>query len=204
MKLTQKAVNEIGSHEAVVLETYMDSEGNPTWGMGVTSKSGHDVLRYKNNPSTLQKAMDVYVWLLEIKYLPAVERAFQKPLTEAQMAAALSFHWNTGGISVADWVHSYNAGAVEEARREFMNWRSPPSIIERREKERDLFFDGKWSGDGKITHWTTVNNMQIDWSKAKRIKLPSLKKSQPKATPVTFDLMALIEQFLKLLRGLFK
>jgi hypothetical protein len=40
------------------------------------------------------------------------------------------------------------AGNAAKARVEIMNWRSPASIVERRGKERDLFFDGKWSNDG--------------------------------------------------------
>ena len=43
---------------------------------------------------------------------------------------------------------SYIGGNVTKARREFMNWSKPSEIIPRREAERDLFFDGKWSGDG--------------------------------------------------------
>lgn len=30
-----------------------------------------------------------------------------------------------------------------------MIWDKPPSIVDRRQKECDLFFDGTWSNDGK-------------------------------------------------------
>jgi hypothetical protein len=48
-------------------------------------------------------------------------------------------------------VKSFNNGDTDKARQEFMNYRKPPEIIGRRTKERDLFFDGVWSNDGKAT-----------------------------------------------------
>lgn len=149
--LTARAVLEIAEHEGVVLEAYKDSVGVWTWGVGVTSNSGHSVSRYRDNPSTMTNAMAVYIWLLREKYLPAVLWAFKdRPLAEHELAAALSFHWNTGAIGRADWVKKVLAGDTEGARASFMNWRSPAEIIPRRRAERDLFFDGKWTSDGIV------------------------------------------------------
>lgn len=147
--LTCKTAKELISHEAIVLEAYKDSVGVWTWGVGVTDASGHDVDRYRDNPQTIERCLEVYVWLLRARYIPAVLRAFTRPLTEEQFAAALSFHYNTGGILKADWVKLWNAGKVDQARDAIMNWRQPPEIIPRREKERELFFEGEWSHDGK-------------------------------------------------------
>jgi lysozyme len=157
MKLTPKMVLEIAHHEAVIRQAYKDSVGVWTWSVGITSASGHDVERYIDKPQTMRKCLEVYIWLLEQKYAPAVDKAFQGvTLTEAQYTAALSFHWNTGAIGRASWVKRFKGGDVAGARSAFMAWNKPAEIIGRREAERDLFFDGKWSGNGMIGEYTRL------------------------------------------------
>lgn len=152
MTITPRVAAELAAHEAIVREAYKDSVGVWTWSIGVTNASGHTVYpRYKDNPQTLDRCFDVYVWLLQEKYAPAVRKAFEgRTLTEAQFAAALSFHYNTGAILTASWVKLWKAGNIAAAKTSFMEWRKPAEIIPRRQKERDLFFDGKWSSDGKV------------------------------------------------------
>lgn len=176
MNLTKRMVMEVASHEAVVRESYKDSVGVWTWSVGITSASGHKVERYIGDPQPLERCMDVYVWLLRENYLPAVERAFAgHDLSEAQIAAALSFHYNTGGIEKASWVKLFKAGDITGAKRAFMNWRKPPEIVPRRRAERDLFFKGKWSGDGTMTEWTHVKpGGRIDWSKARKVDVSGI------------------------------
>ena len=172
-EITMRIAMELISHEAIVPEAYKDSVGVWTWGVGVTSASGHSVERYKDNPQTIQRCLEIYVWLLRTKYGPAVKDAFAgSPLTEAQFGAALSFHYNTGAIATADWVDSWKAGKVDQARSEFMNWRKPASIIERRAKERGLFFDGIWTGDGKATLYEVSKpSYAPKWSSARRVDI---------------------------------
>lgn len=114
--LTKRVLLELLSHEGIVLEAYKDSVGVWTWGVGVTSASGHRVLRYKDNPQPMSKVIEIYKWLVETKYLPDVLEAFTVELSEAQLAAALSFHYNTGAIKRASWVKSFNAGNVVKAQ----------------------------------------------------------------------------------------
>ena len=172
-QLTARVVLEVATHEAIVREAYKDSKGIWTWAIGVTDASGHAVLRYKDQPQTLEHCIAVSVWLMKNKYLPAVLEEFKgHKLTEAQLAAALSFHYNTGRIGTADWCDLWRAGRVAEAKLAIMNWKSPPEIIERREKERDLFFDGVWSGDGKITEWAVRKpGYKPDWRSGRRIDI---------------------------------
>ena len=148
-QITVKVAQEIVEHEAIVREMYLDVKGIPTWGVGVTSRSGHRVERYKDKPQTLERCIEIFVWLLRTEYVPDVEAEFEgHRLTEAQFAAALSFHWNTGAIGQASWCDAWKAGDVADARRRFMLYNKPSSIIERREKECSLFFDGVWTQDG--------------------------------------------------------
>jgi len=152
--VTEAMVLEILEHEAIVCEAYKDSEGVWTWGVGVTDTSGHLVQRYKDNPQTIEHCLAVYVWLLRSRYLPEVLRAFSGyRLKEHELAAALSFHWNTGAIGKASWVGLVKAGKRDAARKAFMDYRRPASIVPRREAERDLFFDGRWTQDGKVIVW---------------------------------------------------
>lgn len=171
MKITVRMMKEIISHESIICEAYKDSKGIWTWGVGVTSASGHKVEDYRDGPQPMSKVIAVFEWLLREKYAPDVERAFRgKDLTEAQYTAALSFHYNTGAILRASWVKSFMAGNRDQARLEFMNWVTPKEIWERRRKERDLFFDGAWSGDGKSTVFQVRKpSYAPSWSSAKRV-----------------------------------
>lgn len=177
--VTLKGAAELIGHEAIVLEAYKDSVGVWTWGIGVTNKSGHTVYpRYKDNPQTIERCLEIFLWLLREKYAPDVRAAFEGHyLTEAQFAAALSFHYNTGKISQASWVAQWKSGNISAARASFMEWRKPSSIIERRQKECDLFFDGKWTNDGKATVYPVAKpSYSPAWSKGTRVDImPALK-----------------------------
>ncbi|NSX54557.1 lysozyme [Parasulfitobacter algicola] len=156
MQITVRTALEIAHHEALVRQAYRDSVGVWTWSIGVTNSSGHSVERYIDNPQPLIRCLEVWLWVLD-RYARRVRSAFDGfELTEPQFAAALSFDYNTGGITRATWVQLWKADDISGARRAFLNWRRPPEIIPRREKERDLFFDGIWSNRGTITEITRL------------------------------------------------
>jgi lysozyme len=171
LSLTPRVALELIGHEAIVREAYKDSVGVWTWSVGVTNASGHNVNRYKDNPQSIERCLEVYLWLLRAKYIPSVVKAFEGfILSEAQFAAALSFHYNTGAVLRAGWVGKVKAGDMAGGKRAIMEYRRPPEIIERRGKERDLFFDGKWSQDGKATVYEVRKpSYAPNWRSAKRI-----------------------------------
>lgn len=171
LSLTPRVALELIGHEAIVQEAYKDSQAVWTWGIGVTNASGHDVDRYKDNPQSIERCLEVYLWLLREKYIPAVVKAFAGfTLTEAQFAAALSFHYNTGAISRAGWVKKVKAGDMSGGALAFMEWRKPPEIIERRQKECDLFFEGRWSQDGRATVYDVRKpSYSPNWKTARRV-----------------------------------
>jgi lysozyme len=168
--ITYKVALEVATHEAIVRQAYKNPGDVWTWSVGLTSATGHKVERYIGKPQSLEHCLRVYVWALD-NYADEVREVFQgTTLTEAQFAAALSFHWNTGKIKVASWVKSFKAGNIEQAKKQFMLYRKPASIIERREKERDLFFTGKWAQTGRIGEYTRLHsNGAIDWSSRRSI-----------------------------------
>ena len=149
--LTPRIVGEILQHEGLAREAYRDSIGVWTWSVGITDASGHRVARYRDNPQPLERCLEVFMWLLTTRYLPAVLAAFGafEPY-EHQLAAAHSFHYNTGAVARASWLQHFLAGEADAARRALLDWRRPPEIMPRRRRERDLFFDAKWSGGGTV------------------------------------------------------
>lgn len=214
MKLTPKMVLEIAHHEAIIRQAYKDSVGVWTWSAGITSASGHSVERYIDNPQTMRQCLEIYIWLLETKYLVAVEKAFAgHKLTEAQLTAALSFHWNTGAIGRASWVKHFKAGDMAAARSAFMAWSKPKEIIGRRTAERDLFFDGKWAGDGKVGEYTrlTGNHTPV-WGSRVNVDVradieallggvpavrPDVAPASPKPPATSIDFWGMIARWIK-------
>ena len=177
--LTPRILGEILQHEGLAREAYRDSVGVWTWSVGITDASGHKVARYRDNPQSIEHCLEVFVWLLETRYLPAVLAAFGafEP-EEHQLAGALSFHYNTGAIGRASWLKRFLDGDAEAARAAILDWRRPPEILPRRRRERDLLFDAKWSGDGKMAVY--------DVSK------PGYRPVRPKRMPVEILLNGLL------------
>lgn len=149
-EITPRIALELIAHEGIVTQAYKDSVGVWTWSVGITDASGHKVYpRYKDKPQPLEHCIGVYLWLLREKYLPPVLTAFGSyDPTEAELGAALSFHWNTGAIARASWIKRFVGGDRAGARNAILDWARPASLLARRRLEQALFFEGKWSGDG--------------------------------------------------------
>lgn len=151
--LTPKSACYTAHEEGFVAEAYLDGGGIWTAFLGVTNASGHQVYpRYLDNPQPLEKGVAISLWLMRERYLPAVENAFAGfALNEAQLAAALSFHWNTGAIGVTTWVKQVLRGEMDAARR-FLetHYLNSGMLTPRREREAALFFDGEWPSDMRV------------------------------------------------------
>jgi lysozyme len=140
--------------------------------VGITSMSGHRVERYIDNPQPLTKCLAVWVWLMETKYMEDVEKAFgSHELRPHEVAAALSFHWNTGAIKKASWVNHYLSGHLALAKAAFMRYNQPKEIIPRRQKECVLFFGGKWSAEGTMTEYQVTSRHTPAWGSARKINV---------------------------------
>ena len=59
--LTPRIVGEILQHEGLAREAYRDSVGVWTWSVGITDASGHKVARYRDNPQTIERCLEVFV-----------------------------------------------------------------------------------------------------------------------------------------------
>lgn len=176
--LTRRVALEVASKEDCVLEAYLDSEGVWTWGFGLTVASGHNPMRYRKRPSSLDRAVEVYIWALR-RYAREVLDAFTGvELKPHEFAAALSFHWNTGKIRVASWVDAFKRGDMKEASAGFLAYRLPASIVGRRKQEHDLFFKAKWRGTGKVTLWGVLPSGRVNWKQGRKVDIgPSIDKA---------------------------
>ncbi len=125
---------------------------------------------------------------MRTRYLPDVIDAFDGyVLSEQELGAALSFHWNTGGIGSAFWVQSVKRGEREKAYEQFMSWTSGGLLTERRERERELFFNGIWHGRTTVTEWGLYSNKTVNWSDATPVDISHLLEQPEPKWPRTFN-----------------
>lgn len=179
MTLTYRGALELAAHEALVRQAYKDSVGVWTWNVGMTDATGHLVARYIGNPAPLQHCMNLYVWALR-NYARHVDEVFVGvPLEEHQCTAILSFTWNlgAGALRNASWVRHFRNGDMAAAEAAFKVWnraggKVDKGIVNRRAREADLLFRGKWTNDGTMIEYTRLRaNKQVDFSSARRINV---------------------------------
>lgn len=182
MRVSDRGFAEILSHEAIVLDRYKDSVGVWTIGVGHTAAAGAPDPRQPIPSLTAAEAIDLLRRDLP-RYEQDVDRAVKVKLAQHEFDALVSFHFNTGKIGSASFVKKLNAGDRAGAALGIMAYKKPPEIIERRTKERDLFRDGVYSGDGKVTIYPASKSGAVQWSKGKRVSVASLMAggSPPKA-----------------------
>lgn len=168
MKASDKGIAFLAAHEGVVPGPYLDSVGVWTYGVGHTRAAGAP------DPAKMPRGMpaDLDAGLREAfrvfradlaKYEADVNRALAgMTVKQHEFDAALSFHFNTGAIARASWVKSWRAGNRQAAEVEFMNWRSPASIIQRRKEERNLWATGQY-GSKRAAIWPVSTAGKITW-----------------------------------------
>ena len=187
-KVSMEGLVEIASHEGIVNAPYLDSVSVWTVGIGHTASAGPPDPAVKRGEYTMTEIMDIFADDIE-QFEASVRRAFTVPLKQHEFDAAASFAFNTGAIERATWVKKWNAGDRVGARKSFMDWRKPPEIIPRRRKERDLFFDGIYSNDGKATLWPANSAGKVLWDRGRRVDIRALMNQEnsppPRPTPPT-------------------
>ena len=110
LTLTPRLVGELLHHEGLVREAYRDSAGVWTWSVGITSASGHRVERYRDSPQSIARCLEVFVWLLTARYLPAVLAACGGFVPqEHQLAAA--------GVAQTSSIAASEHGCLPSRRR---------------------------------------------------------------------------------------
>ena len=157
MQLTVRPFVYLAHEEGLALESYLDSDNPPnlTWAIGLTAAAGVPVKRYLNRPQPIADCIRASIDRLNAAYLPEINRVFAgHALNDAQAAAVLGFHWNTGAIGRAHWVQDWLAGHADQARHELTtNYLGGGQLQARRNREAALFFDGQWPADMRCPVW---------------------------------------------------
>ena len=157
MQLTVRSVAYLAHEEGLGREAYYDSNKPPvlTWAIGLTRAAGVNVQQYVNRPAPIADCLRASIAHLAAGYLPNVNRAFAgHALNDAQLAAAISFEWNTDAIGRADWVHHWTGGDSAKARAGLVgNYLNGGALKARREREAALFFEGVWPDDMRCPVW---------------------------------------------------
>lgn len=168
MQLSDKGLFFLAAHEGIVPAPYLDSVGVWTYGVGHAETSGR-----APNPRHMPRGMpaDLDAELRKVfavfaddmrSFAADVNRAVTVPMEQHEFDAAVSFHFNTGGIGRANWVKSWNAGNKSQAAREIMNWKRPPEIIGRRTAEQRLFATGEY-GNLRANVWTASDAGRVSY-----------------------------------------
>lgn len=185
MKVSDKGLAEILSHESLVTSPYKDSVGVWTVGVGHTSGAG------KPNPQTMPKGVETPIAeLVDLfradlaKYERDVNAAVKVTLMQHEFDALVSFHFNTGAIARASLVKKLNAGDRLGAAAGMLEWKKPAEIIKRRTAEMKLFRDGKYSNDGKCTIYPANQFGAVQWDSGRRVGVVSLIAPAEAAKPV--------------------
>ncbi len=175
MDLSLRGLLEIVTHEAIVPMPYKDAKGVWTYGIGHTAEAGSP------DPTKMPKGIEqplvdvIEVFRRDILHYAAdVRSALKVPVAQHEFDALVSFHFNTGAIRSALLTLLLNDGRRQEAAEAFDNWRKPPQVVPRREREKLLFRDGIYSGDGRAMVYTANSAGAIDWEAGRRVDIEDL------------------------------
>lgn len=162
---------EIISHEAIVPYVYRDSVGIPTFGIGLTKASGivDPTKMVWGKDYGVDYAIETFLKALP-RYTDDVLKAVKVPLEPHELAALVSFHYNTGAIARAALTKYLNTGDKKKAANAFMNWVKPASLKDRRKKEKNLFLNGIY-GSGKAAVYPASPTGAVQWSKGKIVNV---------------------------------
>jgi len=171
--MSDAGLRELIGHEAIVLTRYRDSKGIWTVGVGHTAAAGPP------DPATVTAPMSLAAVIALFRhdvarYEADVRAAVTVPVSATEFDALVSFHFNTGGIQRAELVDALNAGDRARAADLFMNWRKPPEIVPRRQKEQRLFRDGLYSNAGRATVYPADAEGRVQWGAGREVVLADL------------------------------
>jgi len=137
MHLSPQGLDLLIAREALRTEAYLDTADPPVWTIGV-GHTGPEVC--KGLMWSVEKCREVFARDIA-RFEIAVNDSVTVPMEQYQFDALVSFAFNIGTVGVMNsWVvRELNAGNLDGAAAAFDNWHKPPSIISRRNAEREQF-----------------------------------------------------------------
>jgi lysozyme len=154
MKVSERGIAQILSHEAIVPMPYRDSVNVWTIGVGHTKAAGAPDPAKLGRGVAIPVAECIAIFRNDLpKYEKGVNAALKVPVEQHVFDALVSFHFNTGAIGRAGFVKLINAGKSPtsvEVCNAMMQWSKPPEIVGRRRAEMALMKTGKYPANPKI------------------------------------------------------
>jgi lysozyme len=194
MKVSDKGVEEILSHEAIVPMPYRDSVGVWTIAVGHTKGAGAP------DPAKMAKGVAIPISeCIEIfkndlpKYEAGVNKALKVLVEQHVFDAIVSFHYNTGAAARAGFIKMINEGhspSSEAVCNAMMQWSKPPEIVGRRSKEMKLMKTGRYTANPKIGVIQADAAGNVLWHTRKNISFADAMGGAVFATPKTETITA--------------
>lgn len=190
MKISNRGLIEIMSHEGVCLSPYLDSVGVWTIGVGITAHDGVDPKTMGD--ITLEQAIALFKARI-VPYAKAVDR-LGLDLSQTQYDALCSFCYNVGPGNLQKLAKGRSVNAIGTA---LMLYTKPPEITARRQKEQQLYQYGKYSNkDGRVLVFPVSENHKPIYKKGyyldatKFFDTAVVEQPKPAPTPVTPTVVA--------------
>lgn len=165
MQTSTRGIAFLERHEGVVLRAYRDVAGVWTIGAGLTKASGVVTPRAGMVISRAQ-ASALLAKALSRNYEPSVTHAMPGA-RQHEFDAGVSFHFNTGAIGRASWVHAWLRQDWLAVRSGLAAWcRARGKVVRglalRRQSEYDLMRSGHYGDGGDVRPAKRPD--QADWS----------------------------------------
>lgn len=174
MQVSEQGLIMVAGLEGGCLSPYLDSVNVVTIGFGSTV-SEIPGLSLSHPNITMQQAIDLLSNGMQ-KYVDALNDALTIQVSQTQFDALVSWVYNTGygGLAKRTAIIDCNCGAFELVPSALMLWNKPPEIIGRRTKEKELFQNGIYAGNGKALIFPISSSHHPIYSKGYEVDVASL------------------------------
>lgn len=152
MIVSLPGIASILSYEEIILTTYDDGYGILTIGAGHTAMAGTPKPKI-GMKITLHEAFDIFRRDLE-NYADDVRSEIDVPLSQNQLDALVSWHFNTGKIGDSTLTKRLNSGEYNSVPEEMARWKFAQGqvsngLVNRRNHEAAMFTSGVY-GDRPV------------------------------------------------------
>ena len=152
MKTSIDGMLAIIAEEAIVLESYLDSGGVRTIGVGHTAAAG-GMKPAKGDKISVEQALALFADDLR-KFEARVLKHIKGPLQQHELDGFVSFDFNTGKIDAGTVDDLWNKGDREGAMRVLKSYKKDkgkvlPALVARREREANMIMNGVYP---PVTH----------------------------------------------------
>lgn len=148
MKTSKKGIDLIKKYEGFESMPYLDAVGAPTIGFGATHYGNGVKVRMSDKPISEKEASELLTKMLT-QYENSVKMLVQKPISQNQFDALVSFTYNLGGVNLSKstLLKKLNLNPNDKSIfDEFLKWNKAGGkvlngLTRRRKEEAELYFE---------------------------------------------------------------